>query len=221
MARVSNLLDRFFVRATVIAVEAVTPRMRRIRLAGPALRGLPWEPGQHVRVRVEGPLTLRTYSVWDFADGEYLDLGVLDHPADGPGARWGRAAEPGQPVRFLKPQGRLTLRADAPYHLFVGDATTVPAFAAMLGGLPASATTYGAVQADAVPLRGVHPVGETTDLLTALRGLDLPATPGAAYVAGEARLCQEVRRHLVTERGWPRRAVATKPFWAPGKKGMD
>jgi len=27
--------------------------------------------------------------------------------------------------------------------------------------------------------------------------------------------------HLVSERGWPRRSVLVKPFWAPGKRGME
>jgi len=51
--------------------------------------------------------------------------------------------------------------------------------------------------------------------------LDLPDEPGIAYVAGEARTVQAVRQHLVQDRGWQRRAIITKPFWAPGKKGMD
>ncbi|GAA1008581.1 hypothetical protein Aple_062600 [Acrocarpospora pleiomorpha] len=42
-----------------------------------------------------------------------------------------------------------------------------------------------------------------------------------AYVAGEARTVQMVREHLVRERGWSRRAVLTKPFWTPGKIGME
>jgi NADPH-dependent ferric siderophore reductase len=226
LARVSNLLDRFLVRAAVAGVEPVTPRMRRIRIAGPALRGLSWLPGQHVRVRVE-TLTLRTYSVWNYTDGEHLDLGVLDHPADGPGARWARQAQVGQQVQFTRPQGRMVLRDDVPYHLFVGDETACPAFDAMLAALPATAAAYGVVAADGpddrVPLRGVHWIHskDAGALQTALRALDLPRAPGAAYVAGEARTCQAVRQHLTTERGWPRRAVATKPFWAPGKRGLD
>ena len=35
----------------------------------------------------------------------------------------------------------------------------------------------------------------------ALRALHLPAEPGVAYVAGEARDCQSARRHLIAERG--------------------
>ncbi|MEO3828389.1 SIP domain-containing protein [Actinomadura sp. B10D3] len=39
--------------------------------------------------------------------------------------------------------------------------------------------------------------------------------------AGEARTVQAVRAHLVRERGWPRRSVLVKPFWTPGKRGME
>jgi NADPH-dependent ferric siderophore reductase len=41
-----------------------------------------------------------------------------------------------------------------------------------------------------------------------------------AYVAGEARTCKAVRRHLV-QQNRPRKPVIVKPFWAPGKRGMD
>jgi NADPH-dependent ferric siderophore reductase len=92
-----RLLDQFLVRATVADIRNITPRMRRIRVAGESLRDLRWTPGQHVRLVVDG-VRMRSYSVWDHADGEYLDLCVLDHPAAGPGARWSRQVRPGQPV---------------------------------------------------------------------------------------------------------------------------
>jgi NADPH-dependent ferric siderophore reductase len=64
-------------------------------------------------------------------------------------------------------------------------------------------------------------VSPSPSLVAAVEGLDLPAEPGRAYVAGEARTVQAVRQHLVRERGWPRRSVLTKPFWTPGKRGME
>ncbi|SCF19088.1 NADPH-dependent ferric siderophore reductase, contains FAD-binding and SIP domains [Micromonospora viridifaciens] len=224
-----SLLDRFLLNTTVGQVEPVTPRMRRIRLTGACLRGLAWAPGQHVRVRVD--LTrLRSYSVFDHADGEHLDLCVLDHPAAGPGARWAREVRVGQPVTLTRPQGRLVLRDDGPYHLFVGDETASVAFAAMLRGLPADAQAHGVIEVrgpdDRLPLpraggltwiRRDGPDG----IVRALRELDLPAAPGVAYVAGEARACQAVRRHLRAERGWPSSALVIKPFWMPGRRGMD
>jgi NADPH-dependent ferric siderophore reductase len=215
----------FLLSGTVAAVEDVTARVRRIRLTGEALRGLAWTPGQHVRVRI-GMVTLRTYSIWDHAAGD-VELCVLDHAGDGPGARWARGVEPGQKVSFLRPEGRLVARVDAPYHVFVGDETASVAFGAMLRALPASARVYGVVEvaepADRLPLPRADELTwtRTGSLIETLRGLDLPAEPGAAYIAGEAKDCQAARRHLVADRGWPRRSAVVKPFWTPGKRGMD
>ncbi len=58
-------------------------------------------------------------------------------------------------------------------------------------------------------------------LAQALRELQLPDHPGVAYLAGEARTVQTLRRILVDERGWDRRKVRTKPFWTPGRRGME
>lgn len=58
-------------------------------------------------------------------------------------------------------------------------------------------------------------------LVEALRVLDLPDEPGTAYLAGEAKTIQATRRHLIDDRGWPRTAIRTMPFWTPGKRGLD
>lgn len=224
-----NLLDRFLLRATVTGVETLTPRMRRIRIAGASLRGLAWLPGQHVRVRVD-TVSLRTYSVWDYTDGEHLDLCVLDHAGQGPGARWSRRVRAGDSVALTRPQGRLVPREPAAYHLFVGDETAYAAFGAMLRALPLDARAHGVIDAgvphDSASMPRLGDLrrfdrGGRDHVVDALRALHLPTEPGVAYVAGEARDCQAVRRHLTAERGWPRTAVIVKPFWAPGRRGLD
>jgi NADPH-dependent ferric siderophore reductase len=58
-------------------------------------------------------------------------------------------------------------------------------------------------------------------LAKALSELDLPSQPGIAYIAGEARSCQAIRDHLMRERGWSRRHIVVKPFWTPGKRGLE
>ena len=218
------LIDRLFVRGTVTTTEPVTPRMRRITIAAP---GLEWTPGQHVRVAADGLLTRRTYSVWDY-DGSALELRVLEH-GEGPGARWARAVRPGQEVVFGRPEGTLVTRP-SPYHVFAGEETAAVAFGAMLRAL-GDAPAYGVIEAgtpaDRLPVdltwrfREGAPAASSATLVEAVRALDLPDAPGTAYVAGEARTVQAVRDHLVRERGWPRRSVVTKPFWTPGKKGME
>jgi len=230
------LLGMLFVRAEVAGLSQVTPRMRLIRLAGTGLRGLAWTSGQQVRVRVRDPrgkAALRTYSVWSY-QGDEIDLCVLDH-GDGPGAGWARSLRKGDEVLLRKPEGTFVAVESAPYHLFAGEETASVAFGAMLRALPAGARVYGAVevagQDDRLPLpraaelcwrfRGDAPAASSAGLVSAVRDLDLPAEPGLAYLAGEARTCQAVRAHLVSERGWPRRSVLVKPFWAPGKRGLE
>jgi len=233
-----RLLDAVMVAGTVTVVAEATPRMRWITVGGPAVTRLAWTPGQHVRIQVgteSGVLdrlfgALRTYSVWDRTD-DGLRLCVLDH-GDGPGSRWGRTARVGDRVVLLRPEGNLVLRAGA-YHLFVGEETASVAFGPMMRALPDPDTVHAVVEvadeSDRLPLsdrvtwafrRGTS-AASSESLVKAVRALDLPTEPGVAYVAGEARTIQAVRAHLVQDRGWPRRSVVTKPFWAPGRTGLD
>jgi NADPH-dependent ferric siderophore reductase len=238
-----SVLDRLFLSGTVLEVELVSRRVRRVRIVGEALRDLDWVPGQHVRLRVGDLLSpqvwlrgfrdaLRTYSVWDYAARGDLDLCVLDHEEAGPGALWARRARGGLPVALTRPEGRFVVRDGSPYHLFVGDETASVAFGAMLRGLPETIPVAGVIVAapgDRLPLPRsgeltwtCRDVGTDAEVLVrALRQLDLPSRPGTAYVAGEARACQAVRAHLVRERGWPRATVRVKAFWAPGRRGLD
>jgi NADPH-dependent ferric siderophore reductase len=64
-------------------------------------------------------------------------------------------------------------------------------------------------------------VEDSVVLADAARALELPEHPGVAYLAGEARTIQVLRKILVTERGWDRWKIHNKPFWTPGRSGME
>ncbi|MFI6579821.1 siderophore-interacting protein [Embleya sp. NPDC050493] len=245
---VGRLLDRVFLTGTIVETELIAARMRRIRIGDASLRGLACRPGQQVRVHVNDVLSiagwrqgpgnlLRTYSVWrhDPAAGT-LDLCVLDHDGGpGPGAAWGRAARPGDRVRFGRPEGGFVLRPDAPYHVFVGEETASVALGAMIAAVGPALNVYGvietATEADRLPMphaerltwltRGDASAASSAPLAEAVGRLALPATPGIAYVAGEAKTVKLVRDRLVADHGWDRRSVITKPFWSPGRTGME
>jgi NADPH-dependent ferric siderophore reductase len=241
-----NPLSRVLRRAEVTGVEQLAARTRLVRLAGDALVGVAWTPGQHVSVVLADPSApgswlrnprdlKRTYSVWDFHPDGRLELAIYDHGGDAPGARWARDATPGRAVLVKGPEGHLIAQPDAPYHVFAGDDTAAVAFGAMLRALPADAPVFGAIEHDrpddALPVsrrdelslvyREGEPAADSPRLPAALAALTMPTEPGVAYVAGEARTIQAVRRHLVEDRGWPRRSVITHPFWTPGKRGLD
>ncbi|HEV2635111.1 MAG TPA: siderophore-interacting protein [Actinocrinis sp.] len=232
-----RLGDRFMLQAAVASVDRLSRTMRRIRLDVGGRPELEWTAGQQIRIQVgtSGAMDwlvgqLRTYSVWDL-DAQRLDLVALDH-GEGPGASWIRHAEPGQVVRFLRPQGSFVLRPGAAEHVFIGEETAAVAFGAMLRALPAEQRSTTVLEIDSpddqIPLPGPvrwhyrsgRSAAQSASLVEAVRAADLPAS-GVAYVAGEARTIQMVRKHLVDERGWSRRDVITKPFWTPGKKGLE
>jgi NADPH-dependent ferric siderophore reductase len=230
-----RLRDPFLLAAVVETVQELAPSIRRIVLSGPAMAGLAWTPGQQVRVQVPatGAVdwlvgTMRTYSVWDY-DGRHLELRVFDH-GSGPGSSWARTVRPGERVLVLGPHGDFVVR-EAAFHLFVGEETASVAFGPMLRALPGTARVAGVVEVDtpqerleldlAYTYRDGAPAASSLSLLEAVRALDLPSEPGVGYLAGEARTIQLVRTHLVRERGWPRRSVLTKPFWTPGRKGLE
>jgi NADPH-dependent ferric siderophore reductase len=232
-----RLADRLLLHATIQAVDQIAARMTRIRLDTAGLEMSGWIPGQQVRVVVgEAPAPknwiagqLRTYSVWEYTP-DCLDLVVLDH-GQGPGTAWVRQARPSQPVTFTRPQGKLVARPVGS-HLFIGEETAAVAFGAILRALPADQHALTILEVDEpgdqLSLHGDvrwhyrhgRSAASSASLLRAVRDTDLPR-PGTAYLAGEARTIQALRSHLTRDRGWPRRAVITKPFWTPGKKGME
>ncbi|GAA0958836.1 siderophore-interacting protein [Actinocorallia libanotica] len=233
MGRGDWVLERLLVRGAATAVEDAGGRWRRVRLEG--VGGLDWKPGQHVRVQV-GELSLRaardllrTYSVWDY-DGDALELRVFGH-GEGPGARWAQELKPDTQVMFKAPEGGFTVREGAPGHLFVGEETASVAFGAMMRSLDgkARAVVEAGDTADRLPLdgdvawldRGTDSAFDSARLVEAVASLE-GITPGTvAYLAGEAKTCQAVKRHLLHDRDWPRRDIVVKPFWTPGRRGMD
>ncbi|MFI9405154.1 siderophore-interacting protein [Nocardia sp. NPDC052316] len=238
------LFAKYKAQGTITHVESVTPTMKSIRIHSEELGKLPYTPGQHVRIEINDPLsiygifrpveTLRSYTIWDYAPtAKTFELRAHLYDGEGIGLTWARDAKPGDEVTYWGPQGDF-VTGDAPYHLFIGEETATVAFGAMIRGLDARERVYGLLEsesaADELPVPGEHrlhrvyregaPALSSPTLLSALTTLNLPDTPGAAYIAGEARTCQAVRDHLVRERDWPRDAITVKPFWTPGKRGL-
>jgi NADPH-dependent ferric siderophore reductase len=239
--------DLVLSRATVEETRWITRRVKHIRLAGDDLVDIPWKPGQQLRVQVNPFLSLvslrtalrdavRTYSVWSCDPRRgVLDLGVLVH-GSGPGSAWAERARIGDPVAFFGPTGSFVARPEAKRHFLFGDETAAFAFEAMVRSLPEPSSAWCCLEApgpdDEVPPQGpgfaavwVHRgAGATTPgsgLLDALRKLAPAAASGVAYVAGELSACRAIRDALVAECGFARRDVRVKPFWAPGRKGLD
>jgi NADPH-dependent ferric siderophore reductase len=212
-----------------VATEQLTPRMRRVTIRSDAMQGVEVRPAQDVELLLRedsGRRVKRRYTIRHARPdlGEF-DLDVLLH-GDGPGARWGAAAQPGAEVEFQGPRGKLELRS-ATWHLLVGDESALPAIGAIseaLGGRePAVAVVEVRDEADELPLlaevrwvhRGDAPAGGADLLLAGLEGLTPP--PGAqAYLLGETRAMVKLRAVLEAH-GIEHDAIFVKGYWNLGR----
>ena len=217
--------------AAVAAVQALTPRMTRVRLAGDDLRGLAAVPGQTIKIYVPDPATgqpvSRDYTVrdWDAAQPR-LDIDFVLH-GDGPAATWARRARPGQTLEFVGPSGRYRPDPTADWHLFAGDETALPAIQAYTGMLPADTHAYLYLEvADAAERQSIPGSARPTVhwlhrgdsapgalLEAAQRAVTLPPGQGRIWLAGHTPTVRRIRTHLLDERGVDRRALYVKGFW--------
>jgi NADPH-dependent ferric siderophore reductase len=158
----------YFREMRVVAAKNITPRMRRLTLAGHDLARFA-SHGIHIRLLLqprpgaeivwpimgadgrqawpegERPV-LRIYTIRriDVAAGE-IDIDFVLHDGnDMPGAHFGQNAKPGTVVGMTGPGGG-NLKAAQDY-LFLGDETALPAMSRMLEELPAGVTAKAFIE---------------------------------------------------------------------------
>jgi NADPH-dependent ferric siderophore reductase len=152
----------------------------------------------------------------------------------GPGTDWITGAAAGDHIDAIGPRGKITLRPDADWHLFVGDETGAPGTLAMIEALPAGSVAIAllevdgpadeqepeASRADRLHLHWLHRSGRSVPgdpgpLLEAVAGVDLPTGAGHVYLAAEAGVVRGVTRTL-TGRGLQPDQISGKAYWRRG-----
>lgn len=221
---------------TVLEVVDLGPSLRQIRLAGDALRGFQFAPGQDLMLRFpleRGEPVSRRYTIRraDPVTGT-ADLNVVMH-GDGPAARWATGVRPGQELtEVVGPRGKITLAPGAEWHLFLGDDTYIPGTLAMLEALPlgkqARAILEVSSASDEQPVsshgevdltwlrRGGSEAGDPGRLLEEIREWQVPSGAGHVYIAAEVTVALSLRDELL-RRGLSRNQVSAKGYWSRGR----
>lgn len=153
----------------VLAVQSLTPHLRRVRFAGNDLTRYAQDENIHCKLMFPLPgitapewptlspsgmprfaqgdkrLDVRTYTMRaiDGAAG-WLDVDFVLHADAGPGSAWAAQAGVGQEIGMSGPGGRTAAPAD--WMLLAGDDTALPAMLRIAAALPA--TTRGQVFAE-------------------------------------------------------------------------
>jgi NADPH-dependent ferric siderophore reductase len=113
---------------------------------------------------------------------------------------------------------------DFAWHLFVADATGLPAVHRRLEEMPAGTRAIVLLQVEAADRRQfataadlqLHWFDDGETLLAAVEALHLPAGEGFAWGAGEAAAMVRVR-NLLLEKGQPKEAMRVAAYWRQGQ----
>lgn len=229
--RLSKALMRLWMkRATVVASERLADRFWLITLEGPALRDVPWTPGDKVQIAMGSAFVSRTYTPieWNASTGRACILGYAH--GDGPGSAWVRAVAPGDECDIFGPRASLDGgRLLGPVAIF-GDETAIGLSYAVTRQDPARPVTIhlevddveGARQVaaqlnlhDAILFARTSGDGHIAAMEAALH--TLAATGASFLLTGKAGTIQRLRQSLKL----PATRLATKAYWAPGKTGLD
>lgn len=219
----------------VVESALLTPHMQRLRLTAPQLADFAYLPGQDVMLLVaaEGNRPVRRrYTIREFDPAaRLLTLDIVLH-GDGPGERWVRSARPGDRIEGIGPRGKITMRADADWHLFLTDESGLPAAFAMTVALPpgSDATLVieipGGQDEQDLPAnantriswlhRRSRSAGDAAALAAEAGEVELPAGRGHAYVFGEARVVSRLRE-VLAGRGLAQEQMSPKAYWGLGR----
>jgi NADPH-dependent ferric siderophore reductase len=214
--------DMFAMKSSVTAVRALSERFRLVTLGSQEFAARELGPAEKVQTNVGG-WTLRTYTPMRLSPTE-LQLLLFAH-GDAPGASWSREVKLGDACAFIGPRSSLRDTTFSAPFTFFGDETSF-----------ATALNAKQRQPDA---RFVFEVGSAAESKAVLEALGLQDAVLIEKRAGDAhrgslqeRLADAARPTVLTGNARSIQAllpglkklgrkVTTKPYWSPGKTGLD
>jgi NADPH-dependent ferric siderophore reductase len=244
----------------VSRTEQLTPHMVRVVAGGPGFEAFADNGFTDKYVKVmfpvalpggrwpEGPVDLqalkeglpreqwpvsRTYTVrWFDQAAQELAIDFVVHGDEGLAGPWAAAAQPGDRLVCTGPGGAYTPDPEAPWHLFAGDESAIPAISAALDALPAEATGIAFLEVgtaeDVVELhapagidirwlsREGFPAGETLVLAETVAESTWPEGVPQVFAHGERGAMKELRA-VFKQREVPRDRLSLSGYWALGR----
>ncbi|MDR3508104.1 MAG: siderophore-interacting protein [Caulobacteraceae bacterium] len=224
---------------TVVAIEALTPGMRRIRFQSPALQDFSsLSPDDHIKLfftGADGATIMRDYTPRGF-DNAAATL-VIDfalHEA-GPATAWAIAAKVGDTLEIGGPRGSTVVPDVFAWYLLIGDETALPAIARRVEELPPGTAVTTIVTVDSAKeiqsfkttanwtaewvLRDIAGQDDIANVRQAIGRLTPTTANGFVWIAGEAQFARSLRVCLIEEHGHPAIDMKAAGYWVRGAEG--
>ncbi len=211
-------------RVEVMETERLSPRLRRLRLAGHAVSKMSWTAGDKVKLRLPGG-AMRSYTPARVdPSGGWMDV-IFHLHGNGSAAAWAESTQPGDETWFVGPKTSMpAATGDFSWAFFFGDETALGLAQALLETHADRARVVGAIELDPDDLGALEALGcsltavsRSTNhgdaLLQWLADTPIPEGDGIAWLSGEAGTVLRLRTALL-ERGLTRAQLRIKPYWS-------
>jgi len=227
------LIRMLMKHAHVAQAEPVAEGFRLITLESPEFRGVQWGPGQKVQIAMGSAFVARTFTPieWDAIAGRTRILGYAH--GTGPGSAWVRECSLGDECDVFGPRASLDVGRINGICVMLGDETSIGLAHALERRSPDSRVrcllevtdmTHAHDVLTRLDLNGAELFERAKDeahLQQMEQRLAALATDDVTFVlTGKASSIQRLRRALKVLGVSPSRLI-TKPYWAPGKTGLD
>jgi NADPH-dependent ferric siderophore reductase len=222
----------------VVEVSDLGPHMRRLRFSGRGLDEFSYQPGQDVMFVLaitDGRPLSRRYTIRAYDPRtRTLEINLVAHGIDGPGASWAASAKAGDRINGVGPRGKIFLDPEADWHLFIGDDSAAPGYLHMLEAVPVTiparallevesagdelAVANGLAPAHRVRwlYRGHTTITDSTLLEDAMASTELLPGRGHVYIAGEVQRVAAIR-DAALGRGLAAEQLSPKAYWGRGR----
>lgn len=227
------LIRMLMKQAHVVRSEPVAEGFRLMTLESLEFRGVHWVAGQKVQIAMGSAFTARTFTPieWDATTGRTRIIGYAH--GHGPGSAWVSQARPGDVCDVFGPRASLDVSRATGMLVVLGDETSIGLVYALSRDAPTRPLTSLLETNVVAPAREVLAQLELqgVELFARQEGdahlehierrlISLAATGASFVLTGKASSIQRQRRTLKSLDVATSRLM-TKPYWAPGKSGLD
>ena len=172
--------------------------------------GKPFIDGPRPTMRDSPPLRWTTNTLT-------VDFALHDH---GPATDWARNAPMGSWVGVAGPRGSMVIRKDFDWYYLFADASGLPAVERALAQLPATAKVTVRLAVPAADRRTLASQAQldlqwVESLVDAAHALELPASEGFIWAAGEHSNMADLRKVVVAKGATPKR-MRISAYWKRG-----
>jgi ferric-chelate reductase (NADPH) len=232
----SNAFEKMlFHPVTVSAVERVGESFHLVSMRGGGLQGVTCIPGQTIQFLV-GSLTKRAYTPMDVEAKAGSGRFLFYLHGQGPGSEWATCLQAGQVCKLMRPKNSIDFTQEEGPTLFFGDETSFAAAQALrqcqqgkesghflfeVASLADARAVISRLGLENVTL--LQKARDGSHLKQAAQELHRLASGVATatwFFTGCATSIQVVRKHLKAD-GVSLNRGKVKPYWSPGKRGID